>query len=438
MGLQYAQTRAEDVVFRELFINPQFVADNLGTVTGALVYLGTGGATFDGTNDYVTYVTPTQLDFHSDDFSIEISANIASLAAGQTLISKGARGVNGGYAVYVDTDGYVTWQIEQSDGTARAAVTDVAVSVGFNHIACTLDKSSATGLKVYLNSVEATYSAQTDPSTIGDVASEAYDFKIGANDAAGEKANATIFGINVYNKELTPGEVSDRFTQLTFSEVDVTQLEFFLPLRSHYNNGASELTANLGIIGSDTIKWGDGNTASTFPTLLDYNGASFDGGDYILVNNALAIANTDSFTLGCLFQTSDTGAVFLMDCRAASQGFGILMTGSKIRGFTDTGGASKFVETPVNYNDGTWHSCIVSFIPGTGTVVSVYIDGDLSNSGDVTVFTNKDSVSPTIGCEFDFSNKYTGNMKFPFFWRIALTPTQAKWQHDNLFNQFNL
>lgn len=442
MSLKYPSIPAESLLFREKFINPAYVADNSGTITGALVFLGIMGATFDGTNDYVDYGLSSYMDFKSNDFSIEVAVNIVSLAAGQTLVSKGARGVNGGYAIYIDTDGNVTFQIEQSDGTARASVTnDTPVSVGMNFIVCTLDKTSATGLKVYVNNVESSYGAQTDPSEIGDVASETYNFKIGANNAAGEKANATIFNVSIYDKELTLGEIADRFQQQTFSEVKIDQLEFFLPLRTHYNNGTSELTTNAGIIGDDTIKWGDGSTSTTYPTLLPNNGATFDGGDYILVNQSLALANTETFSLGCLFRTEGTGAVFLMDCRAldgTNKGFGIILQATgEVRGFTNTGAAGKFVETPLPYNDGQWHSCIVGFKPGTGTVIDVYIDGELKASGDVDIFTDI-SVSPTIGCEYDFSNKYIGDMKFPFFWRFDLTPTQAKWQHFKLFRELNI
>ena len=429
MGLSYPKVQAEGVLFRDRFINAAFVTDNSGTLVGAPTVAN--GITLNGTSQYATY---TEIPFYNrQNLTIEVTFN-PDFATNEDVIRFILDSTtNHRYSILKFNNaasnvlrinlGNISLDIAEATYTGYWNVGSI------NHLVVCANGSNTS---VYLNNN--VIANETAHSWTPKVPTTLY---IGSSNSGIQWFDGVLQAVNVYNTKFTAGEVSDRFTQTTFSEVDVTQLEYFLPLRTRYNNGTTELTLNLGAIGGDTIRWGNGTTSTTYPTLLDNNGASFDGGDYIHINQNLSITNTESFTLGCLFNTVDTTPVFLMDCRNSTSGFGIILIGSKLRGITNTGGAGKFVETPVTYSDGAWHSLVVTFYPGTGTIVSVYIDGELKVTGDIDIFTNA-TIQPYVAAENDLTNIYTGKLKFPFFWRIALTPTQIRWQHQLLFSQFNI
>ena len=429
MGLTYPKIQAEGLLFREKFINSTYITDNKGTLVGAPI--ANNGITLNGTSQSVTYTEIPFNDRQSISIEVAFTPDFAYDEDAIRFIIDSTTSHRYSILKFNNASSNILRiNLGNTSLDIASATYSAYWNVGsINHLVVC---SNGSNTSVYLNNnVIANETAHSwtpkTPTTI----------YIGSSNGGIQWFDGIIQNVSVYNSKLSAAEVADRFIQQTFSEVDVEQLEFFLPLRTHYNNGTTELTLNLGIIGDDTIKWGNGVTPTTHPTLLENNGAYFDGGDYILVNSSVGIVNTDSFTLGCLFNTKDTTPVFLMDCRNGTNGFGIILIGSKLRGFTNTGADGKFVEAPVAYNDGQWHSLIVSFIPGTGTIISIYIDGELKNSGDVNVFTNA-TISPTVGCENDITNIYTGSLKFPFFWRIALTPTQVRWQHQLLFSQINL
>lgn len=433
MGLKYAQIKAEDVVFREQFFTPAYVADNGATVVGAPTI--SEGVTLNGTSQYLTY--DGQFLHNEAEITIEVFFAPDFATDEDVIRFLFDSPVGERYSVLkFDNAANNVLRVNLGDTT----IVDIAEGVyspywyvgGLNHLVI----AGTTGATdVYLNNNlivdgDATAWTPETPAT----------FYVGSNNGGVQWFDGQLGEVSVYNRKYTAAEVEDRFQDRnTFREIEIDQLEFFLNLKTRYNNGASELTPNTGAIGSDTIKWGDGNTASTFPTLLDNNGASFDGGDYVLVNQSLAVVNTEPFTLGCMFRTTGVAGTFLMDCRAATNGFGFLLwSDGKVRGFTDTGAAGKFVETNGAYNDSTWHTCIVNYskFDASNTAVSIYIDGELEISGNADIFTDA-SVKPVIGAEFDFSNGFVGDVKYPFFWRINLNATQAKWQSKKFFNLIN-
>lgn len=435
MGLEYPKIPAEDVVMREQFINNQYVADNGGTIVGALDFLGVRGAIFDGTNDYIDYGLRSDLDFKSGNFSIEVVAVINSLVAAQVLVTKGAVGVDGGYSIYLETDGEITFQIEQFDGTTFRVVTNsTPVTAGLlSGIVCTVDRTSATGLKVFAGGVECTYSIQDDPTPAGDVASEDYPFRIGARANGSFKANATFFDTNVYNRSLTSEEVLDRATIQTFQEVKPENTIGWLPLRTSYNDGSNQVTPNLGILDDANVHLGDGSTSTTYPTLLENNGASFDGGDYIEFVTALDYSA--GFSFFCLFNVDDLAAdrTLLAGTFNASSMVNIQVDTTGILQSAFYNGSALFGASSTVAGSG-WHS--VGFVKNAAeNSPTMYLDGVLQTG--TTIAAINGAVGMYLGQRTDGSDKLVGDMKFPIVTTQEFTETQVKWLHDYSFSNFN-
>lgn len=429
---------SEGCVFRENFINSTYVSDNGITLYNAPTI--NNGMTLNGTTQYAALNEEFKYNFGdgaSDKaFSVE-AVIIMTDATSFTIFSKGVYNTDDEWRLATGADDKIYWQMFDESvadcyiGRKRfAAVT--AMEGQSMHVIATYDGSgTAAGCKIYINGFQVD---DTDASNnaVSYVAMEKQGHVAQIGRDAALYANGIFKQVSIYNRELTAGEVADKAQQVTFREVDVRQLEFFLPLRTHYNNGVSELTPNLGIVGGDTIKWGDGN-------FLKNNGVSFDGvGDYIGITSAFNTDNTTTYCFGGLFQYKSVANSILFDFRnAAVNGFGLQMRTTDLLLFRDallTG-----ADGVGNYNDGTWHSVICVLTPSAGsTIYSIYVDGKLDVTNTTTAFTNATAANFYIGCDYAVANFYSGNLKFPFLWHIDLTPTQVKWQHETLFRQINL
>ena len=392
MGLQYPTIRAEDILLREQFINPQYLADNGGTAVAAPTI--SNGVTLNGTTQHVTYAKSF------------LGVKSVSIVLKATTTSEDIIDLDGG-----------THTIEVGAGTITAT--------GFAAPTIYVNGAVSSTLTTDLSVITITTATAFDATAL-DIGKETTYF------------DGQIASVELYSKVLTAGEVDDIFKEQTFSEVDVSQLEFFLPLRSHYNTGSTEVTPNLGTVGTDTIKWGDGTVGATSPTLLDNNGASLDGNQYIGAEGAFTIARTDSYSFGCLFSYDQAASRFLFDFRnLADEGFSLLARSADFQLLYDN--VQVGADGVGDFSDGTWHSVICTLAPsgGANTIYSIYVDGELDVTNTTTSFTGG-TVDAYIGTEIDITDLFIGSIKFPFFWKTSLTPTQIKWQHELLFRQFNL
>lgn len=425
---------SEGCVFRQNFINNNYIVDNNGTINGSSNISSQRGIFRNNWSIGYPY-SKTFPTIRSGIFSIHLQGVISDIDTHEGAVFGWRADSNNRF--YIEFPRMTNKQSRIIYNVAGGGVVTVTTPVnsltnGFNDIVWTFNGSTWA---CYINGA----SVALTGTTIDFAGLQgAGQIVVGSYQPGTNNAWIDLITIELFNRVLTIEEVWDLMTGLTFREVDVRQLEFFLPLRTHYNNGISELTDNLGIVGDDTIKWGDGNTSTTYPTLLKNNGASFDGGDYITVASPLSINNTDNLLFGCLFNCTFSIARYVWDIRDGSgNGAGVYMENGLVKVFTNSG-VGTTITTIKTYNDGIWHSLFINMIPNAGsTQIDIYVDGILDNTGIVTAFTNT-SATPVIGARYSLSNNYIGSMKFPFLWRIPLTRTQVKWQHETLMRQINL
>jgi hypothetical protein len=428
---------AEGCVFRQRFINDAYITDNNGTINGTSNF-DSGFGVF--RNDWsISYpYSKTFPVIRSGVFSIHLQGLISDIDTHEGAVFGWRADVNNRFYIeFPRTTNKQARIVYNVNGGGVVSVTTPVNSLNNGYYDIVFTFNGATW-QCFINQILVTLTGVTiDFAGL----QGAGQIVVGSYQPATNSAWINLKCAELFNRVLTPGEINDEVFGVTFKEVDVRQLEFFLPLRTHYNNGTAELTQNVGVVGDDTIKWGDGNTASTYPTLIKNNGASFDGGDYIYISSLVNINNLFPFSFGCLFNTTVQTAMILMDVRDSSvKGFGVYLNAGNLTAYTDAAGVGQFLSTTGKYADGTWHSLIVNMSPAAGsTLIDIYVDGVVRATGLKTAFTST-TARPVVGAEYDFGGGvgYNGKMKFPFLWRFDLTPTQVKWQHEVLMRQINL
>lgn len=124
---------------------------NDGTIVGASRVAGwiEGGLFFDGINDYVTIPDASDFDFGTSDFSIDFWIKTSQSTGVQSILDKRTSGPYRGWHVYTYR-GNVGLQLADggySNYTSAAHVADGS----WHHVAITVDRSSTSGLKFFLD-----------------------------------------------------------------------------------------------------------------------------------------------------------------------------------------------------------------------------------------------------------------------------------------------
>jgi len=445
MVLGYPVIKAEGIIFRELFYSDAYVIDNGSVIIGTPQV--NQGIILNSTTDAVNINTLYAKSNIKNSTVGTISAFVTT-----DNIAKTVQEIVG----FGDTDADTRIQFDiYSNGKLRALAgiagvtqwaleTDTAVFAD-NVGASVVLVQDGTSPVLYVNgiAVAQTFTTSTDKTCWFKVMPGLDNARIGCGNwnAAG---NAHFFSgyiseVSIYSRALSEKEVINNFQKNTFLELDANNHILYLPLRNNYLDGVKQKTNNLGLL--DDPIWGDGSTTTTFPTLLPNNGVSFDGGDYIRLS-PLMLVNDLPYQFSCLFRTTNTGTIILLDARDGSlYGISVYMSSGNISLLSTGSGGSGSTTTTVKYNDGQWHS-LVAVIARSGAqhTYKIYIDGVLASSNTSSnLFTNT-TATPTIGYLSSLipGNGFVGSMKFVSLGQQEITLTQAKYLNDKLFGELNL
>lgn len=156
---------------------------NDGVLTGAF-FSGNGrygtGISFDTAgDDYVTMGTASNFDVGADtDFSIWMWVKVIKPTAVQLLTSK----ADGDSKINLLINGTDRFEFQVGDGVDVIVTTDdddsLIVTNTWNHLAVTVDRDSATGIRLYING-ELARAAEGDMTAIGAGIDNATDLRIG-------------------------------------------------------------------------------------------------------------------------------------------------------------------------------------------------------------------------------------------------------------------
>jgi len=435
--VKYPKIKAEEVSFRENFINSTYVSDNgLTLIDGPVV---NNGLTVNGTSQYAS--TPFNFD-DLDAFSIEAVFSVTANDVSWQPIICNEFNAAVGLMLSVNLD-RVSFNIP-SGAYEGLIADDIPIQANtIYHVVATFD---GTNSLIYVNGqLDTATGAFTKSSSGGKLSSIGAAVTGGDYDAwSSVELGGTIYYVNVYDKVLSAEEVADRSLQDTFSEIDAKQMELSLPLRSHYDDGGTEVTANNGTMDSDQVLWGNGSTATTYPTLLDNNGASFDGGDYIKVNTPVPLTDiTNQISCGALIRMEIVDN-YQSICENERNWY--LFTNNVGRltfAFNDAGGAyHKYIVGTTNLQKGVWYYVVASYDGSDASSgISIYINGvkEVASNANWDAGLTDNSTRLAFGIGGNLSTyPFEGAMKFPFVSTKEITETQAKWLSERAFKEFNI
>lgn len=450
--VKYPKTSAEDyLVHRELFINSTYLADNKGDiVTGSLNFTKINSEHGNHFQDdcLIQYLKPELGKLlKTGIFTLRIRGYLPNLGTGGGPV----------WGWYVDLNNRVYVEIPRTDQDMLRFIYNIngagvityysnagSLTTGLNDIVMTFN--GATWI-VYINGVLAnmTGSSADLSGMVGDT-----NMAFGGADCCGiSTANGIFTVFEVYDKILTEKEALNLCQQDTFIETDASNTGIYLPLKTHYDSGGIEVTTNLGQADSDNCLWGDGSTASTFPTLLANNGASFDGGDYINLDGILPVPVSPEGTFAALIRVNDptvTQEIISFGDTNADTRIQFDINNSKLRALVREAGTTQWaLETDGPVSSQWVHVAIVQ----DGSDPILYVNG-IAVAQTFTTSTNKTYWINDLGgldnCRIGCGNWnnggdatfLTGAIKYPIMTVHTLTQTQVKWLCNRAFRELNI
>lgn len=176
------------------------------------------------------------------------------------------------------------------------------------------------------------------------------------------------------------------------------------------------------------------NTASS------QNGLSFDGADDYIQTSYSGIPGASApITIEAWIRTS-VNSLPSADGQQVIADYGSFVTGGRFTFNVLWGNAIRLevggngLSGTIPVNDSLWHHVAVVYDPAKTNKLSLYVDGNLDVSGNVTVpmlIGNTDNLK--IGQRIDGVNSFTGDIDEVRFWNIALDTTQLRASMNNEF-----
>lgn len=287
----------------------------------------------------------------------------------------------------------------------------------------------------YLNGASGTTDTTPGAAATGSYDTDYGKIKIGNIAGGSAVTDMDTYQIDLSRRMYTAAEATDLFRNTTFDVLDDSKALVSLPLRSHYNDGADQVTENLGTLGTITV--GDGSTASTFPTQLAPHGMSFDGvNDYLEAETAVAPA-TGAFSVVALLKVDDlssSGPICGQYYDDINKRLAIGTNTTNL--FFQIGGTVLNYTYGDNITEGKIFHAVLGRDASDNTFI--YVNGVEVATG--TNATEVDQQAMMIGryTEGAVNEILEGNMYTFRVYDFALTPTQAAWLYQRDLNLLNI
>jgi len=441
-------------IWRETFRNVADVIENGGSINGAPTI--SEGFFGDGSADYVDY--GKQVYDPSGKTELTLFAEVISTAGAlDDGIMGWWDGSNGVFIQSQTTGGAEGLLVLCGDSTDYAWV-DVDTSTSEIQVALVYDGNGAANadrLKLYVDGVEQTltfHGSASIPASIPTLTDTT--LQVGNIPNLTRYWDGDIYEARLCTHALAAKELSDIYnsgkdTELTFAEIDDAQAVVSLSLRSHYNDGANDVTENIGLETNPTV--GDGSTASTQPTIITPHGAEFDPSVsdryYRWATSPMHTIGATAVSFSCMVYVKladlNGTAMSLWDSSAENpasfDGFlvwlddrgGARPNNGVLASFATATGTSIIVDSSDNILfDGWNHIIAVYHTSGNG---DIYINGRRDNAtktGSGTGNFTPRNGEALIGTTSVSGFAVDGRIKFPRVYNSSVTTTQAKFIHQ--------
>jgi hypothetical protein len=428
MGLEYPRTKAEGLIFRETFVNSDYISDN-----GGVASVGSFAAADNG----LLFNDDTCIDYARPEINNLFKTGVFSMRVGMDMTNVGT---DGGPIIgwYADNDnrfylefprgGSNSWRtIANVNGGGALVATGVSLSDGYHELVITFN--GVTWL-AYLDGTATSWAGGGIQDLAGMVGDSAALF-VGSNNSGTASANGFCHFVEMYDRILTGEEALDKYQEDGFAEIDASKSVLWLPCRSSFDDGANIVTENLGT-GVNAIM-GDGSTANTMPAQVAPHGFDFDNtNDYIDCGSD--IIGTGDVTMGAMVRLENWDETIPRIMLNNKCFFVMYSTNDRIL-FTSNASTNAF-----SANDSIKPG-VYNFIVVTRTsagVTNIYINGELSGSADQSSGTPEAGTINTI-IGYDLASRAANSViDTPFVYGSILTPTQIRELSNNAFARLNV
>ena len=166
---------------------------------------------FDGVDDRITVGSHANLQPNLSDFTWAcwfINEGITGSDNGLIEYGSGSDRT----VIYLNGSSYIVHNINDGSNAITTTANKTAITdTNWHHVVCVVDRSSATGHKIYIDGVEETYSAQGDATTLtGSI--EPTTFVIGDNYVGSGEHKGSINDVKLYNLALSAAEVKELYS----------------------------------------------------------------------------------------------------------------------------------------------------------------------------------------------------------------------------------
>lgn len=340
------------------------------------------GTSYDGTTDYTSITDSTSL--HLNDFTIEGWYKTTTTSVTQGLVSKRTSFATMDWELYLNNGGSIYMQIGES-GADTIFGTCAYTANTWQHVTAV---KSGTAYSMYRDGIL----CSTDTSAITWTDSE--NLVLGALTTSGGNAlNGTLDDVRIYNRALTPAEVSK-----LYSWAPGPVGHWKMDEGSWNNNCSTDSVFDSSGNGNN----GDSCPASTGPTggTIGKFGSSGDldgSNDYLLVADSASLDVTANFTISAWIYP-DTGTLAASKHLVSKDGVSTdtddaynfyLGGGSAEAAYlcyeTNNRGTSPRCSTSASVSTGRWQHVAIAFDGSTASMVALYLNGvKIADDGDTT------------------------------------------------------
>jgi hypothetical protein len=420
--------RAVSCSFAERNRSPSEVVENGGTLVDSPTF-DSDGIVLDGSTQYVSYDF-TGNEFNSSELSIvcefwpdfEVDEDVTRYMYDTT---SGKR-----HYVFKANNASNNILAVNYNGQRLANVSEAAYApYWIRNKRNILQISSVSGsTSVWLNKQKIVNGAGTiwTPTSV-------FDLYMGSNLLGAENFKGKIGQFKVFKSLLTEQDAINFYDNTTYTYPQRALID--LPMQACQHDPDNVRTLDISSNGNHAT-FGDGVTASTYPTKLQKRGYYFNNSNWLLTA-PLTLPNTTKCTFACIIENPNLEATdYFMAVSSAGEVdiFGLLfMVAGEIWFYTGATGATKRAtyqltrsgkHAIVGLHDGVDTKLIVDGIPG--------VDASAPVSPEITGVQ-----SASFGSNLATGSRFLGNILEAQIWPIALTPLQIADWHFNALKRIN-
>jgi hypothetical protein len=419
MILKYAERPSESLLFRDNFINDDYVEDNGGTFFNSLT--ADNGITTNGSNQYISYCDC--YDLGSGSWSINFKVSIPTAGVQTYLVSKHQDNDNRWY-IRIDATGRIFMFSKVATVTVISGTSGVSITEANTEYNIEVVGDRDDTLRFYVDGAESTGTVSTFTAVNLD---NTGNFEIGRWNVS--YGAFTMRDLSLYNLAHTNEEVSDVYQDDAFREIDASKAFAWLPCRTYFDDDSNIVTENIGT--GVNAYWGDGDGTNE-PDLVRPHGMLFDGtAKWIIADASVLRGDT---TVGAMIRIDNWNETlprifyngsFIFAGDSSNERLSVTSDGS-----TTAYSANNSIQL------GTYY--FVTVTRESDGTANFHISGELSGTADQPSGTPDMPIIPLVIGSDQGSRHFNGYIGTPFVFRSILTPTQIRELSNKAFNNLNV